>query len=63
MNQHFSDTRKIGPGQRPDGTPGDDGNHLMVYKMMTSHGATKRWGKDPWTLDEIEGALQRIIDW
>ena len=44
-------------------TFGADGNHLMVYKMMTSHGATKRWGKDPWTLDEIEGALQRIIDW
>ena len=44
-------------------TFGADGNHLFVYKMMTSHGATKRWGKDPWTLDEIEGALQQIIDW
>ncbi|HVS62857.1 MAG TPA: SDR family NAD(P)-dependent oxidoreductase [Thermoanaerobaculia bacterium] len=43
-------------------TFGADGNHLNVYKMMTSHGVTKR-RDEPWTVDEIEAAIQRIVDW
>jgi NAD(P)-dependent dehydrogenase (short-subunit alcohol dehydrogenase family) len=43
-------------------TFGADGNHLNVYKMMTSHGATKR-GNEPWTVEEIEAAIQRIVEW
>jgi NAD(P)-dependent dehydrogenase (short-subunit alcohol dehydrogenase family) len=43
-------------------TFGADGNHLNVYKMMTSHGVTKR-RDEPWTVDEIEGVIQRIVEW
>lgn len=44
-------------------TFGADGNQLMVYKMMTSHGVTKRSSNEPWTLDEIGAVMQRIVDW
>lgn len=44
-------------------TFGADANHLMIYKMMTSHGATKRRSQEPWTVEEIEGVIQRIVDW
>jgi NAD(P)-dependent dehydrogenase (short-subunit alcohol dehydrogenase family) len=43
-------------------TFGADGNHLMVYRMMTSHGVTKRHG-EPWQPDEIEAVLDRIVSW
>jgi len=43
-------------------TFGADANHLNVYKMMTSHGVTKR-GDEPWAVEEIEAAIQRIVDW
>jgi NAD(P)-dependent dehydrogenase (short-subunit alcohol dehydrogenase family) len=44
-------------------TFGVDGNHLFVYKMMTSHGANKRGTKEPWTVDEIEKSMDRIMSW
>lgn len=44
-------------------TFGTDGNHLFIYKMMTSHGATKRGTQDPWTVDEIEKTIDRIVNW
>lgn len=44
-------------------TFGTDANHLMVYKMMTSHGTTKRSSNEPWTVEEIEAVIQRIVDW
>jgi NAD(P)-dependent dehydrogenase (short-subunit alcohol dehydrogenase family) len=43
-------------------TFGADGNHLNVYKMMLSHGATKR-GTEPWKPEEIEAMIQRIVEW
>jgi NAD(P)-dependent dehydrogenase (short-subunit alcohol dehydrogenase family) len=44
-------------------TFGVEGTHLFVYKMMTSHGASRRSGPEPWTVEEIARALPRIIDW
>ena len=44
-------------------TFGAEGNHLFTYRMMTSHGATKRSGTDPWTIDEIEKSLPQIMHW
>ena len=43
-------------------TFGADANHLNIYKVMTSHGVTKR-ASDPWTVEEIEPVIQRIVDW
>ncbi len=42
---------------------GVDGNHLFTYKMMTSHGATKRGSNEPWTVEEIGQAIDRIVSW
>lgn len=44
-------------------TFGVDGNRLFTYRMMTSHGAEKRGSHEPWTQEEIAGALDRIISW
>lgn len=44
-------------------TFGVDGNHLFTYKMMTSHGATKRKSDEPWTLEEIAQQIDRIVNW
>lgn len=44
-------------------TFGADGNHLFVYKMMTSHGVTKRGSDEPWTPEEIGRAIDRIVSW
>jgi NAD(P)-dependent dehydrogenase (short-subunit alcohol dehydrogenase family) len=43
-------------------TFGADGNHLFVYKMMTSHGMTKRT-LGPWDPASLEAMVQRIVDW
>ena len=43
-------------------TFGADGNHLNVYKMVTSHGVTKRH-PEPWRAEEIEAAIDRIVNW
>jgi NAD(P)-dependent dehydrogenase (short-subunit alcohol dehydrogenase family) len=42
---------------------GVDGNHLCVYKMMTSHGVIKRRNAEPWELEELDVALDRVINW
>jgi NAD(P)-dependent dehydrogenase (short-subunit alcohol dehydrogenase family) len=44
-------------------TFGVEGSHLFIYKMMTSHGATRRAGPEPWTVEEIAQALPRIVNW
>ncbi len=43
-------------------TFGADANHLHIYKMMVSHGVTKR-SSEPWTDAEIEPIIQRIVYW
>ena len=43
-------------------TFGADGNHLFTYKMMTSHGVTKRTD-GPWDPEDLEAMGQRMIDW
>jgi NAD(P)-dependent dehydrogenase (short-subunit alcohol dehydrogenase family) len=42
-------------------TFGVEGSHLFVYRMMTSHGSTKRGAAEPWTIDEISAAINQII--
>src|SRR5262245_57404281 len=44
-------------------TFGVEGTHLFIYKMMTSHGATRRSGPEPWTVEEIAEAMPRIVNW
>ncbi len=43
-------------------TFGVDGNRLFTYRMMTSHGVTKRGTEQPWTIDEIAQSIQQIIN-
>lgn len=44
-------------------TFGIEGQHVFIYKMMTSHGATQ-WNRlQPWTIEEIERAMGQIIQW
>ncbi len=43
-------------------TFGADGNQLFTSRMMTSHGATKR-SPGPWSPEELEPVVSRIIDW
>jgi NAD(P)-dependent dehydrogenase (short-subunit alcohol dehydrogenase family) len=42
-------------------TFGIEGCHLFVYKMMTSHGSSKRGAAEPWTIDEIGRAINQVI--
>lgn len=44
-------------------TFGVDGDQLFTYKMMTSHGATKRGSHEPWTQEEITAQIDRIVSW
>jgi NAD(P)-dependent dehydrogenase (short-subunit alcohol dehydrogenase family) len=44
-------------------TFGVDGNHLFIYRMMTSHGVTKRGTLEPWTIEEIGRDIERIMSW
>jgi NAD(P)-dependent dehydrogenase (short-subunit alcohol dehydrogenase family) len=44
-------------------TFGVEGSHLFIYKMMTSHGASKRGAPQPWTVEEIAQAMPRIVNW
>jgi NAD(P)-dependent dehydrogenase (short-subunit alcohol dehydrogenase family) len=43
-------------------TFGVECNRLFVYKMMTSHGVTKR-DSEPWAVAEIGNAIRQIVDW
>ena len=42
-------------------TFGIEGCHLFIYKMMTSHGSSKRGSTEPWTIEEIGQAIDQII--
>lgn len=42
-------------------TFGVEGAHLFAYRMMTTHGSTKRGAAEPWTIDEIGAAINQII--
>jgi len=44
-------------------TFGVEGTHVFTYRMMTSHGATKRGSVEPWTVEEISKALHQIAHW
>jgi NAD(P)-dependent dehydrogenase (short-subunit alcohol dehydrogenase family) len=44
-------------------TFGVEGNHVFVYRMMTSHGVTNRRSDEPWTVEEIGKAIERIVEW
>ena len=44
-------------------TIGVDGRHLFAYRMMTSHGRSKRAGTEPWTIEEVGKAMQRVLNW
>jgi NAD(P)-dependent dehydrogenase (short-subunit alcohol dehydrogenase family) len=44
-------------------TFGVEGNHLFTYRMMTSHGTTKRVAGEPWTVEEIGKAVGQVINW
>jgi NAD(P)-dependent dehydrogenase (short-subunit alcohol dehydrogenase family) len=44
-------------------TFGVDGNHLFIYRMMTSHGVTKRGTLEPWNIEEIGRDIERIMSW
>lgn len=44
-------------------TFGIEGNHLFVYKMMTSHGVTKVGSDEPWSIEEISRIMDRVVNW
>ncbi len=44
-------------------TFGIEGNHVFIYKMMTSHGATRRSGPQPWSAEELGQAMSQIMHW
>ena len=44
-------------------TFGIEGNHLFVYKMLTSHGVTRVGANEPWKVEEIGPAMQQILNW
>ena len=44
-------------------TFGIEGQHVFIYKMMTSHGATQPKGQQPWTIEELGQAISQIIQW
>lgn len=43
-------------------TFGVGGTRLFVYKMMCSRGVEKRGTQEPWTLDEIDGVIDRVVN-
>lgn len=44
-------------------TFGIEGQHVFIYKMMTSHGATQWNRPQPWTIEEIGRSIGQIIQW
>ena len=44
-------------------TFGIEGQHVFIYKMMTSHGATQWNEKQPWTIEELAKAMGQIVQW
>lgn len=43
-------------------TFGVEGNEIFTYRMMTSHGATRREPGE-WTIDAIEKSIEQIVNW
>ncbi len=44
-------------------TFGIEGQHVFIYKMMTSHGATQWNGAQPWTIENLGKAIGQVIQW
>ena len=44
-------------------TFGIEGNHIFVYRMMMSHGVTRPGTSEPWNIEEIGQAMDRIVNW
>ena len=44
-------------------TFGIEGQHVFIYKVMTSHGVTQTKGQQPWTIEELGQAISQIIQW
>ncbi len=44
-------------------TFGIEGQHVFIYKMMTSHGVTQWNGSKPWTIEDLAKAIGQIIQW
>jgi NAD(P)-dependent dehydrogenase (short-subunit alcohol dehydrogenase family) len=44
-------------------TFGIEGTHLFIYKMITSHGATRRTGPEPWTVEDIGRVMSQVLEW
>ncbi|HEX4148210.1 MAG TPA: SDR family NAD(P)-dependent oxidoreductase [Pirellulales bacterium] len=42
---------------------GVEGNHVFIYRMMTSHGRTRHTEPGPWTIDELAQHLRQIVEW
>ncbi len=44
-------------------TFGIEGQHVFIYKMMTSHGVAQWNGSQPWTIEELAKAMGQIVQW
>ena len=44
-------------------TIGIEGNELFLYRVMTSHGLTKRVNLEPWTIEEIGKCIDQAMNW
>ena len=44
-------------------TIGIEGNDLFIYRVMTSHGLTKRANLEPWTIEEIGKSIEQAMYW
>jgi len=44
-------------------TIGIEGNDLFMYRVMTSHGLTKRANLEPWTIEEIGKSIEQAMHW
>ncbi len=44
-------------------TFGIEGQHVFIYKMMTSHGVSQWNGMQPWTIEELAKAMGQIVQW
>ncbi|MDZ4850067.1 MAG: SDR family oxidoreductase [Pirellulaceae bacterium] len=44
-------------------TVGIEGNDLFMYRVMTSHGLTKRANLEPWTIQEIGKSIEQAMYW
>ncbi len=44
-------------------TFGIEGNQLFLYRVMTTHGATRHQGSEPFTMEEIGKAMHQVLFW